>query len=138
MKKLFIGLAGSSVLWGLVATFIFYFGVNTGLVRNETVVRYSTGHPVEYATIAMFWIGVVDIAFKLLATRRERRALDEARGGQATLVHRVEVRLSPDHGHIAHIIDGKPAKPASAVVIAFKSIDHGDDLLGDALDLSRD
>ena len=75
MKKLFIGLAGSSVLWGLVATFIFYFGVNTGLIRNETVVRYSTGHPVEYATIAMFWIGVVDIAFKLLATRRERRAL---------------------------------------------------------------
>lgn len=75
MKKLFIGLAGSSVLWGLVATFIFYFGVNTGLVRNETVVRYSTGHPVEYATIAMFWIGVVDIAFKLMATRRERRAL---------------------------------------------------------------
>ena len=39
MKKLFIGLAGSSVLWGLVATFIFYFGVNTGLIRNETVVR---------------------------------------------------------------------------------------------------
>ena len=75
MKKLFVKFAGSSVLWGFVATFLFYFAVNAGIIRNETIVRYSTGHPVEYATIAMFWIGLCDIAFKLSQTRRERNAL---------------------------------------------------------------
>lgn len=75
MKSFFIKLASSSVLWGLVATFLFYFGINTGAIRNETIVRYSTGHPVEYATIAMFWVGVLDLLLKTAFTKRERRAL---------------------------------------------------------------
>jgi biopolymer transport protein ExbB/TolQ len=75
MRKLFINLAGSPFLWGLVATFLFYFAINSGLIRNETIVRYSTGHPVEYATIAMFWVGVFDLTFKTIRTRRERLAL---------------------------------------------------------------
>ncbi len=75
MKTFFIRLAGSSVLWGLVATFLFYFGVNAGLIRNETVVRYSTGHSVEYLTIAMFWVGACDLLFKIHQTRRERKTL---------------------------------------------------------------
>ena len=75
MKKILIRLAGSSLLWGLVATFIFYFGINSGAVKNETLVRYSTGHPVEYLTIAMFFVGLIDLTFKIFATQKERRAL---------------------------------------------------------------
>ena len=75
MKKFFGNLASSSTLWGLVATFVYYFSINAGIITNGTLTRYSTGHPVEYATLAMFWIGAVDLAFKLARTRRERRAL---------------------------------------------------------------
>lgn len=75
MKRFFISLAGSSVLWGLVATFLFYFAVNAGILRNDTIARYSTGHPVEYVTIAMFFVGVCDLLFKIAQVRRERKAL---------------------------------------------------------------
>lgn len=75
MKRFFISLAGSSVLWGLVVTFGFYFALNKGYVENETLLRYSTGHPVEYITIAMFWIGLCDLCLKLTRSNRERRTL---------------------------------------------------------------
>ena len=75
MKRLFINLSSSSVLWGLALTFGFYYAISQGFVQNETIKRYTTGHPVEYVTIAMFLIGLCDLAFKLLKTRRERRAL---------------------------------------------------------------
>ena len=75
MKRILISLAGSSVLWGLVATLGFYYTLDQGYVENETLLRYSTGHPVEYVTIAMFWIGLCDLTFKLLKSRRERRTL---------------------------------------------------------------
>ena len=65
MKKILISLANSSVLWGVATTFAYYYALNTGIIANETIVRYSTGHPVEYATIAMFWIGVWDLGLKL-------------------------------------------------------------------------
>lgn len=75
MKRIFANLAGSSVLWGLVLTFAFYYALNQGYVENETVLRYSVGHPVEYLSIGMFWIGLCDLLFKLGRTGRERRAL---------------------------------------------------------------
>ena len=75
MKRFFSSLATSSLLWGLVATFIYYFALRSGAITNATLVRYSTGHPVEYATIAMFWVGTLDLAFKIFGTRRERRNL---------------------------------------------------------------
>lgn len=75
MKKILISLANSSVLWGVATTFAYYYALNSGIIANETIVRYSTGHPVEYATIAMFWIGVWDLGLKLFKSRSERRAL---------------------------------------------------------------
>lgn len=75
MKRILISLAGSSILWGLVATLGFYYALDQGYVENATLLRYSTGHPVEYVTIAMFWIGLCDLTFKLVKTRRERRTL---------------------------------------------------------------
>ena len=75
MKRLLANLGRSSVLWGLVAAFAYYFAIHRGFIQNETIVRYSVGHPVEYATIAMFWIGLCDLVFKIAKTRRERRAL---------------------------------------------------------------
>ncbi|MGI6402356.1 MAG: MotA/TolQ/ExbB proton channel family protein [Thermoguttaceae bacterium] len=75
MKRILTGLAGSAVLWGLVATFAFYYSLNRGYIDNETLLRYATGHPVEYITIGMFLIGLCDLSFKLFSTRRERGTL---------------------------------------------------------------
>ncbi len=75
MKNLFSFITSSSILWGIVVTFLFYFGINAGFIHNETIVRYCAGHPVEYATTAMFWIGLCDLLFKLAQTRRERSSL---------------------------------------------------------------
>lgn len=75
MKKLLLGIANSSVLWGLAATFVFYFALDAGLIQSETLVRYCAGHPVEYATTAMFWIGFCDLTFKLWRASKERRGL---------------------------------------------------------------
>ena len=75
MKRFLISLAGSSVLWGLVATFGFYYALNQGYIENEVLRRYAEGHPVEYVTIGMFFVGLCDLAFKFLRSRRDRRAL---------------------------------------------------------------
>lgn len=75
MKRFLISLAGSSVLWGLVATFGFYYALNQGYLDNDAVRRYAAGHPVEYVTVGMFFIGLCDLAFKFLKARRDRRAL---------------------------------------------------------------
>ncbi|MCF0234863.1 MAG: MotA/TolQ/ExbB proton channel family protein, partial [Thermoguttaceae bacterium] len=75
MKNLFSATLRSSVLWGLVATFGFYFALNNGLLQSETLLRYCAGHPVEYATTAMFFIGVCDLLFKLTRVARERKGL---------------------------------------------------------------
>ena len=56
MKKILSALGASPILWGLVATFGFYYAINRGVIANETVVRYASGHPVEYVTIAMFFV----------------------------------------------------------------------------------
>ncbi|MDO5309731.1 MAG: MotA/TolQ/ExbB proton channel family protein [Planctomycetia bacterium] len=75
MNKILSKLACSSILWGLVATFGYYFAIENQAIANPTLARYSTGHPVEYVTIAMFWLGLFDVAFKSLRTLRERRLL---------------------------------------------------------------
>ena len=75
MKKILSALGASPILWGLVATFGFYYAINRGVIANETVVRYASGHPVEYVTIAMFFVGLCDLAFKCVQTRNEGRSL---------------------------------------------------------------
>lgn len=76
MTKQIFSFLASPLLWGLAATFGFYFALNGGLIANETLVRYCAGHPVEYATVAMFCVGFCDLSFKIFRSRRERRALD--------------------------------------------------------------
>lgn len=76
MKKQLLGFLASPILWGLGATFAFYFALNGGLIDNPTLVRYCAAHPVEYATVAMFCVGLCDLSFKIFRSVRERRALD--------------------------------------------------------------
>lgn len=45
------------------------------LPSNHVLVRYTTGHPIEYATIALFLWGLADLAGKWLRVRWDRAAL---------------------------------------------------------------
>lgn len=55
---------GWPLIWGLAATFTFYFLVSRGIVQSELVSRYFAGHPVEYIETALFFIGVVALLMK--------------------------------------------------------------------------
>jgi biopolymer transport protein ExbB/TolQ len=54
----------SPILWGLGAAFLFYIPIHSGQWSHPMVVRYFTGHWVEYVTAGLFFIGVAAIAIK--------------------------------------------------------------------------
>ncbi len=61
----FFGSVLDSIGWplagGLVATTAFYLLIRQGILTNELVIRYTAGHPVEYAEVGLFFIGLCAI-----------------------------------------------------------------------------
>ncbi len=76
MRKLLRSVLGSPILWGGLISFIFYWCIHRGMIANELVIRYTAGHPVEYITVIMFFIGMVGMVFRLLTIRREWKAAE--------------------------------------------------------------
>lgn len=60
---------------GAVVTVAFYALVHGGPLGGSLIDRYTTGHPIEYATVAMFFWAMADLAAKWAGIRRERQAL---------------------------------------------------------------
>lgn len=56
----------SPVLWGAIATFVFYAPIYTGYVSHPFVLRYFAGHWAEYVTTAMFFVGMAALLLKSL------------------------------------------------------------------------
>ena len=75
MKKGFLALFTSPILWGGAAGFGFYALIREGLIRDELIIRYTAGHPVEYITVCLFLIGMVSLFFKFLRIGYQRRKL---------------------------------------------------------------
>ncbi len=74
-SKRFLGVVletvGGPLFWGTIATLVYYFAVREGFVRHPLLVRYTAGHPVEYAEVALFFIGVVAILRRGLNAGRQ-------------------------------------------------------------------
>jgi len=51
-------LIGSPLLWGGLATVGFYSIIDDLPVASDLAVRYFTGHPLEYVTTALFFVGL--------------------------------------------------------------------------------
>jgi biopolymer transport protein ExbB/TolQ len=60
LQKIFI----SPLLWGGLLSFGFYCSIHNGLLTHPLIVRYFAGHPVEYFTTIMFFIGIAILGIK--------------------------------------------------------------------------
>ncbi|MDR3183297.1 MAG: MotA/TolQ/ExbB proton channel family protein [Planctomycetaceae bacterium] len=75
MKKIYT----SPLLLGGLLSFVFYFAIHRGWIANQLVQRYFAGHPVEYVTTVMFFVGFAILAVKLFNVVLQRQRLtDEA------------------------------------------------------------
>jgi hypothetical protein len=70
----------SPYLWGGLLTFGFYKLIPHVPVYREFLERYCAGHPLEYAEVAMFFVGLSILAVRLLRLNSERQALDAFTG----------------------------------------------------------
>ncbi len=71
----FAGFMTSPLLWGGLMTFGFYNLIPYLPIYRELAVRYHCGHPIEYATTAMFFIGIAILLGKALGLMAEKSAL---------------------------------------------------------------
>ena len=67
----------SPMLWGVLLTVGFYSLIPHLPVQRELAIRYFCGHPLEYATAALFFLGVAVLALKCLRSLTEKRALEQ-------------------------------------------------------------
>lgn len=54
------------ILWGGVAGLAFYAALDQGWISNPILVRYMAGHPVEYITGILFFVGIAALAMRFL------------------------------------------------------------------------
>ena len=59
------------LLWGSLASALFYVAVGAGYLQHEIVTRYFASHPVEYIATTMFFVGLAALWFKYLQVVRQ-------------------------------------------------------------------
>lgn len=69
-------LAASPLLWGIAITWLFYSLIPLSPVGRESLQRYFCSHPLEYAEVGLFFIGLAILAQRMFRLRQERAALD--------------------------------------------------------------
>jgi len=68
-KSFFSRIMNSPLLWGGLASFVFYVLLNNGVIKNANITRYCAMHPVEYAITTMFFVGAAALVIKFLEVR---------------------------------------------------------------------
>ena len=71
-------LLGSPLLWGGLFTWAFYQAIPHSPVAPELLERYFCGHPLEYVTATMFFVGMAVLGFKVVTLWRESSTGHEA------------------------------------------------------------
>ena len=66
----------SPLLWGGLLTFGFYRLIPHLPVQREMAERYFCRHPLEYATTALFFVGIAILGLKSIKLSREKTAID--------------------------------------------------------------
>lgn len=72
MKNRFFQRLNSPIVWGGLFSLLFYMAIRHSFITNEFLIRYCAGHPVEYITVSMFFIGMASLFLKLCSIRHER------------------------------------------------------------------
>ena len=66
----------SPLLWGGLATIVFYWIVRQLPGFADWGQTLFCGHPLAYATTTLFWVGIASLGIRMLGVPRERRAID--------------------------------------------------------------
>jgi biopolymer transport protein ExbB/TolQ len=74
-ESLAAAILGSPVLWGAAMTALFYSAIPTAPIGRQALNRYFCSHPLEYALVGLFFIGLAILSRRLLKLQRERAAL---------------------------------------------------------------
>jgi biopolymer transport protein ExbB/TolQ len=74
-ESLAAAILGSPVLWGGLAASLFYSAIPYAPMGGQALQRYFCSHPLEYALVGLFCIGLAILTRRLFALRRERAAL---------------------------------------------------------------
>ena len=146
MKSQGIGATRSGVplVMGAAATAGFYLLVTQPFFESSIVQRYTTGHPVEYVTVALFFWAIADLALKSVRIPRERAALRHAwlpaENSPVPVTAAVElygqVRQSPER--FARTLVGTRLREAIGYVRQKKSADRLEDHLRYLAELESD
>ncbi|MBN2023321.1 MAG: MotA/TolQ/ExbB proton channel family protein [Pirellulales bacterium] len=56
----------SPILWGCLVSAGFYGLVHLGVIAHPLIAEYLTGHPIEYATTVMFFVGLAVLVLRLV------------------------------------------------------------------------
>ncbi|MHC4877453.1 MAG: MotA/TolQ/ExbB proton channel family protein [Planctomycetota bacterium] len=66
----------SPLLWGGLASIVFYWAVRQLPGFASWGQTLFCGHPLAYATTTLFWVGIASLTLRMLTVPRELRALD--------------------------------------------------------------
>jgi len=70
--------AGSAIIWGLVASGIFYALLHAGMLGRTSLPRYCAGHPVAYVEMTLFFVALASLVLKSIDLFLQSNSLDES------------------------------------------------------------
>jgi biopolymer transport protein ExbB/TolQ len=67
-----------SLVLGGILSVVFYGAIRQGWIDQPLIVRYFAGHPIEYITTIMFFVGFAQLMVKFLAILSQRQLLQRS------------------------------------------------------------
>ena len=92
LNPLFARISKSPLFWGGLAGFVFYALIHKQIIRDETILRYTAMHPVEYAITIMFFVGVAALCVKWFEIRQHKARLKNGSGLEPLPEKKLETR----------------------------------------------
>ncbi len=83
LQRLMEAALRSAILWGLVASGVFYALVHAGLLGSTFLQRYCAGHPVAYVETVMFFVALASLVLKSADLFVQTVGLDQSPLGAA-------------------------------------------------------
>jgi len=77
LDRLFRAVVKLPIVWGVLASVLFYKLIDLGVFSGQFVQRYFASHPVEYVATIMFFIGMAALLLKIIDLLGQYPALSE-------------------------------------------------------------
>lgn len=98
------------LLWGGLASALFYVAVGTGTLQHPLVTRYFASHPVEYIATTMFFVGLAALIAKYVGVLGQSKMPRESLLGPRP-ERPLDASASPD---VLQVLEQKPRRIRSS------------------------